>query len=127
MNRLRESLDRGSGGSRKLYMEGIMQILTDETFNASIQQGVWVVHFTSPTCAPCKAVYPILEEMEREQGRTISFGVVNTREEFATAISNRVTSNPTVIIYKDSEPMNIINGAYKKTVYEEAVQQVLAL
>lgn len=102
-----------------------MKELTDKNFKNSIETGVWVVHFTSPDCAPCKAVTPILEEMEQEHQGFVSFGVVNSREEFETAISNRATSNPTVIIFRDSEPMNIINGAQPKHVFASAVQQVL--
>lgn len=102
-----------------------MQVLQDHNFEASIRQGLWVVDFWSPTCQPCKIVTPILEDLAREFGDKANFASVNAREELRTALSNRIAAYPTVVAYRDGEPLTVIYGAQPARVYRERLGSLL--
>ncbi|GBF04707.1 thioredoxin [Deinococcus aerius] len=104
-----------------------MITLQDHNFQESVQQDVWVIDFWSPTCQPCKVVTPILEELSREFSPTIHFGSVNAKQEIRTALSNHISGYPTVVIYRNGEPIDVIYGAQPARVYKERVASLLAI
>ncbi|SMB77828.1 thioredoxin family protein [Deinococcus hopiensis] len=99
--------------------------LTDQTFQAQVSQGLWIVDFWSKTCAPCRVVTPILEDLEREYGQ-IKFGAVEATEELRTALSNRVISFPTVISYVNGRPVSVLHGAQPARVFRSRAEELLS-
>ncbi|MFX1560049.1 MAG: thioredoxin family protein [Promethearchaeota archaeon] len=60
----------------------------------------------APWCQPCKALTPILEELEKKYADSpdIKFLRVNTQEYTQFAMDNEIYAIPCVLIYFDGEP-----------------------
>jgi thioredoxin len=98
-----------------------MREITDETFEAEVLQaaGPVVVDFWAPWCGPCRAIAPILEQLDAEQQR-IEFTKVNIDENPAYASRFGVLSIPTVILFENGEAQETIIGACPRSRFEHA-------
>ena len=87
--------------------------LTDENFEREVLQAdrPVVVDFWAPWCGPCKAVEPILQELETEHGARVGFGKLDIDQNFGTASRYDVLSIPTAILFDGGEPRETVIGA----------------
>ncbi|NLJ99566.1 MAG: thioredoxin [Tissierellia bacterium] len=72
----------------------------DEVTNA---EGYVLVDYWGPTCEPCKALMPHIEEMEKTYGDKIKFTSLDITKARRLAIGQKVMGLPAIIIYKDGE------------------------
>jgi thioredoxin 1 len=79
-----------------------------------------VVDFWAEWCGPCRAVSPILEELEREHGHRVRFAKLDIDENYVTASRYGVLSIPTVILFEDGKPQEMVIGARPRSHYEHA-------
>jgi thioredoxin 1 len=73
-----------------------------------------LVDFWAPWCGPCRMVGPILEEIASEQEQNIKIVKVNVDENQGIAGQLRVFNIPTMVLYKDGQPVDKIVGAMRK-------------
>ena len=73
-----------------------------------------LVDFWAPWCGPCRMVGPILEEIASEQEQNIKIVKLNVDENQAVAGALKVFNIPTMILYKDGQPVDKIVGAMRK-------------
>jgi len=103
-----------------------MKVLTQENFKKEIASGVVVVDMYADWCGPCRALSPILEEMDGKiEGATFTKLDVDTAQGLATEYG--VVSIPTVIIFKNGEEVNRITGLYPRQKYEEEIKSALVI
>ena len=69
-----------------------------------------VVDFWAPWCGPCKMLGPVLEAIEKELGEKVDFVKLNVDENPITSQTYRISSIPTVIIFKDGKVANTLVG-----------------
>jgi thioredoxin 1 len=95
--------------------------VTDESFDLDVLQaeGPVVVDFWAPWCGPCRAVHPILEQLDSENPG-IEFVKVNIDENPAFASRYGVLSIPTVILFEGGEVRETVIGARPRSYYEQA-------
>jgi thioredoxin 1 len=92
-----------------------VQILSDETFADSIGGDEPVlVDFWAEWCGPCKMIAPILEEIADEQVGSVKIAKLNVDDAPDTARQYEVMSIPTMILFKDGQPVKKIVGAKPK-------------
>jgi thioredoxin 1 len=82
--------------------------------------GPVIVDFWAPWCRPCKAVRPVLEQLEAENGGRIAFAAVDIDENPELASRYEVLSIPTVILFEGGEPRQTLVGARPRRHFEQA-------
>ena len=73
-----------------------------------------VVDFWAEWCGPCKMIAPSLEEISDEMGDQVKIAKVNMYENPELAAKYGVRSIPTLLMFKDGEPVAIQVGAAPK-------------
>jgi thioredoxin 1 len=99
-----------------------VQEVTDDNFNIEVLDAnrPVVVDFWAPWCGPCRAVEPILTDLEREHGERVAFAKLNIDENVETASRYGVLSIPTAILFADGEPQQVVIGARPRSHFERA-------
>ena len=73
-----------------------------------------VVDFWAPWCGPCKMLGPIIDELA-ESVDNVKICKLNTDEADQIAIRYRVMSIPTLILFKDGQPVGTMIGLKSKS------------
>ncbi len=85
-----------------------------------------VVDFWAEWCGPCKMIAPHLEEISAELGDKVKIVKLNIDENQQTTIRYGVRSIPTLIIFKDGEPVDMKIGAGPKSDLQKWIQNAAA-
>jgi thioredoxin 1 len=101
--------------------------VTDATFERDVLQAGTpiVLDFWAPWCGPCKAVEPILRQLEAESKGRVEFAKLNIDENPVTAARYDVLSIPTAILFEAGEARATLIGAQPRARYEQALAEVL--
>ncbi len=104
-----------------------MNEVDDATFEQEVLRAdvPVVVDFWAPWCGPCRAIAPILEQLESEQGGRGLFVKLNVDENPVTASRYDVLALPSVILYADGEARTSVVGARPRAHFERAFAEYL--
>lgn len=91
-------------------------VLTDATFAETIGAAdkPVLVDFTAAWCGPCKTISPILDELSVEQADKVQIVKIDVDENPQTTLRYDVMSMPTLLLFKDGEPVHRMIGARGK-------------
>lgn len=94
----------------------IPKAITDETFEAEVQQAgrPVLVDFWAEWCGPCKMISPILEEIAEEQAENLTILKLDVDANPRWAMEHGVMGIPTLLLFKDGEVVERINGYLPK-------------
>jgi len=96
------------------------QILIDESFNRPV-----LVDFWADWCEPCKQLMPLLERLADEYAGAFLLAKINADEQQGIAGQLGVRSLPTVMLFKDGQPVDGFTGAQPETAIRELLQKHL--
>jgi thioredoxin 1 len=100
-----------------------MKRLTDQNFKDETKSGVVLVDLYADWCGPCRALSPLLEELDGKiEG--VTFTKLDTDESPNTTSEFGVMGIPTVLILKDGKEVKRIVGLQEKATYEQALAEV---
>jgi thioredoxin len=90
-----------------------MITLTGDNFDDTVHADEYVlVDFWAEWCGPCKRMLPILEEADSEG--LVLIGKLNVDEYPEKAAEFTVTSIPTMVLFKNGQPVHRMTGAMPK-------------
>lgn len=96
--------------------------VTDNSFSNEVEgQGTVLVDFWAPWCGPCKMIAPVLEELDKEIGEQLKIAKVNVDDNPESASRFGVMSIPTLIVFKDGQPVDKVVGFNSKDALKNVV------
>lgn len=105
--------------------EELIAHLDSNTFDNFIKSHkVAVIDFWAEWCAPCIILAPIIEELAKDYPQ-VGFGKVNSDENQDIAARYGVMSLPTVIFFKNGEPVDEVIGAVPREEIEIRIKELL--
>jgi thioredoxin 1 len=90
--------------------------LSDSTFDEEVKGSteLVLVDFWAEWCGPCKMIAPTLEELSRDYAGRLRIAKLNVDDNPDVARRFEVMSIPTLILFKDGEPVQRLIGAKGK-------------
>src|SRR3990167_6252598 len=103
-------------------------VFTDASFKQEVleNKGAVVVDFWAPWCGPCRTVGPIIDELAKEFAGKVIIGKINVDENSQIAGEYGVMSIPSVIFFKNGQPIRTMVGAQSKENYKQEIEALLA-
>ncbi|WP_199620482.1 thioredoxin [Paenibacillus alkalitolerans] len=96
--------------------------VSDDSFKNEVEGGGTVlVDFWAPWCGPCKMIAPVLEELDKEVGDGLKIAKLNVDDNPESASRFGVMSIPTLIVFKNGEPVDKIVGFQSKDALKNVV------
>jgi thioredoxin 1 len=101
--------------------------LSDSTFDEEVKGAseLFMVDFWAEWCGPCKMITPTLEELSRQYAGRLRIAKINVDDNPDVARRFEVMSIPTLILFKDGEPVQRLIGAKGKGQLVQEIDQFL--
>lgn len=90
------------------------------------EPGLVLVDFWAVWCGPCQMVAPIIDELAAEYAGKVKVMKLNTDENPEIAGRYQVMSIPTILIFKNGQPVERLVGAMPKRKFKEVLDSLLA-
>ncbi|MDO6736732.1 thioredoxin [Wenyingzhuangia sp. 2_MG-2023] len=108
------------------------QDFLDKVFNFEVSQE-WdfagdvpaIIDFYADWCGPCKALAPLLEELQKEYNGKINIYKVDTEAEQELAGAFGIRSIPSLLFCPKGEKPQMAQGALPKQQFEELIKDIL--
>ena len=102
--------------------------ITDANFQDTVlnSEKPVIVDFWAEWCGPCKMITPVLEELAAEYAGRVTVGKVNIDDHQNLAAQFRVSSIPTLLLFKGGQVVNQMVGARGKRDFQKMLDGALA-
>ncbi len=109
-------------------MSQLINHVSDDQFETEVLNSSEpvLVDFWAEWCGPCKMIGPSLEEISNELAGKVKVVKLNIDENQQTAIKYGVRSIPTLIMFKNGEPVDMKVGAGPKSDLQKWIQTASA-
>ncbi|MFD8687194.1 thioredoxin [Streptomyces sp. NPDC059651] len=109
-----------------IHAEGVAEV-TDTTFDAEVlAAGLPVlVEFTADWCGPCRQLAPVLGAIAGEEAGRLKVVQIDVDHNPETAARYAVLSTPTLLVFRDGEPVKSMVGVRPKRRLLQELEDVL--
>lgn len=87
-----------------------LEFSSQKDFEYAIENGITLVDFNAPWCAPCRAQEPILDEVQKTFEGKATVAKINIDKNQEIAIQLGIQSIPTLIVFKAGKEMTRLIG-----------------
>lgn len=97
-------------------------VVTDESFEREVSQAKGqpvLVDCWAPWCGPCRVISPVLDQLAAESQGRYRIAKLNVDENPQTAARYRISSIPTLLIFKDGQLVDRLVGVQPKQTIAE--------
>jgi thioredoxin 1 len=101
------------------------KIINEEEFNNAIENGVSLIDFNAPWCAPCRAQGPIVQQLSEQFEERAIIAEMNIDENQQTAMKLGIQSIPTLAIFKNGKEIQRFIGLQSQDTLSAAIEKVL--
>lgn len=100
--------------------------ISDATFRSEVLESdrPVLVDFWAPWCPPCRTLGPTIEALATDLADTLKVGKIDVDDNPETASSYRISSLPTVIVFKNGQEVERIVGLNSRARYEKTIDKV---
>ena len=92
--------------------QGKVVKVTATNYNQEIAEGIVIVDYWAPWCGPCRKLEPILKSLAAE--KNIKIGKLNVDENKSFTTAKKISTIPTMLIYKNGKEVEHLTGLYTK-------------
>lgn len=92
--------------------QGKVVKVTATNYNQEIAEGIVIVDYWAPWCGPCRKLEPILRSLAAE--KNIKIGKLNVDENKSFTTAKKISTIPTMLIYKNGKEVEHLTGLYTK-------------
>jgi thioredoxin 1 len=85
-----------------------------------------LVDFWAPWCGPCRQIAPMIDQLAAENLGAVKVGKVNVDENPQLAVQYRVEAIPTLMFFKNGQPVQRIQGAKPKSALQSILDEMKA-
>jgi len=102
-------------------------VVNDATFQQEVIQSALPVFLDcwAPWCGPCRMLAPIVEQLATELSGRVKVAKLNVDENQQTATQFGIQSIPTMLIFKDGQPVDRLVGAQPKPAIMARIKQYI--
>ena len=103
------------------------EAVTDSTFEEEVLKSELpvLVDFWADWCQPCKMIAPIVDELSEEYDGRVKFMKVDVDSNPQAPTNLGIRSIPTLIVFKDGQPVEQIVGALPKAQLKRRLDNAL--
>ena len=107
-------------------MSDVIEV-TDETFETEVLKASMPVlaDFWAVWCGPCKKLAPLIDEMAAEYSGKVKFVKIKADENIKTAQKYSISGVPSILIFKNGEPVERIVNAAPKSIIANSLNKHL--
>jgi thioredoxin 1 len=101
--------------------------VTDTTFAQEVLTSdiPVLVDFWAPWCGPCRMVAPVVDDLSTDFEGQVKVVKLNTDENPEIASQYGIRSIPTLIVFKDGQPIDRVVGALPKSTLANTLEKYL--
>jgi len=101
--------------------------VTDHDFDQKVLQseGISVVDFWAPWCGPCHTMAPVLEAFAEANTGKVTVFKLDSEDNPKMSEQYDIRSIPTLIFFKDGEPVETLVGARGRSALQEKLDALL--
>ena len=104
-----------------------IESVTDASFQEDVlaAPGTTIVEFWAEWCGPCRALSPILQQLQEEHADRIRIVKINADENMDTAVAYKALALPVMKVFQGGEVVKTIIGAKPKPAMERELAPFL--